>query len=286
MTYRATIFKLYLLSGNEIYQDIKFDNCTNIILKLVDDNAYNSENQIFFLIYENNIIFCSVEPLKLNSLLSNIDTNTDTYISLYLSIINIDKFIKSELINICNKSYYNESIKIHHYFRTLDNEYLIKLILNSNYLYLQYMHLIKDNLELLLPFIIKNPKLFKYAGDDIKNNYDFVLQIVSIDGNMLYYVNDNLKDNKEIVLAALSNDIESLKYASDNIKDDYDIILNTVLKNGDLLIYASDRLKDNYEIVFAAVTFCQSSLMYIHTILEYVSVNLRDNYDIVLKSGQ
>lgn len=140
----------------------------------------------------------------------------------------------------------------------------------------------------------------KNASEEQRNNKEIVLNAISKNPFNLEYVSDSLKDDKEVVLLAISQDGRNLKYASERLKKDKEIVLEAAKVSIDSLNYVGDELKSNREIGMALVNINPRSLNYLHwksrddkeivllavskngLALEYASGNLKNDKQVVL----
>lgn len=95
--------------------------------------------------------------------------------------------------------------------------------------------------------------ILQYTSEAIKDNEEVMMRAVKKDPNLLLYASDRLKGKKELVLAAVQKGGAVLQYASKALQDDRDVVLVAVKQTGWAFPYASPRLKNDKEIALIAI---------------------------------
>lgn len=107
---------------------------------------------------------------------------------------------------------------------------------------------LKNDEEVVLAAMKRNPYALQYADDSLKNNKEFMLRSIKVDAHLVRYASDKLKDDEEFMLVAT----ETYNYLFDA---------------------ASNRLKDRED--FVRVVIKRSSLMYRDFIMKNASIRVQ-----------
>lgn len=86
----------------------------------------------------------------------------------------------------------------------ITDESFVRKILDAHPDYLGCLHgSFRDDLELLMPYLLKNPKLYEFLCKTLKENKDLVLELIALDSSVYDLVSKGLKKDVEIAAAAL-----------------------------------------------------------------------------------
>lgn len=114
----------------------------------------------------------------------------------------------------------------------------------DNFLYMG--ETLRNDKDVALAAIRKNPKSFIYAGNDLKGDKEVVLEAVKRNGSLIEYASEDLKKDEDIILASKSKENEEninpdllgykelqsrlkmLKYQYDEIETKRENIINEV----------------------------------------------------------
>jgi hypothetical protein len=118
----------------------------------------------------------------------------------------------------------------------LDNCFPIQFDFNSEY---------KNDYEVCLKSVQKNPESLKSLGDDMIRNKDIVIEAVKQDGVLIRY-SEIFQYNKEIGLICVKQNGDSLKFLKDNLKKDIEICEIAVRNSLYAIDNVSEDLKNKY----------------------------------------
>ncbi|MFN5642548.1 MAG: DUF4116 domain-containing protein [Sphingobacteriales bacterium] len=133
---------------------------------------------------------------------------------------------------------------------------------------------LRNNKEIVLAALRRDPYCFRHAGEVIKNEKDIILAALSAYPDAFLYAAEELQNNKEFLLNCIKINPEVCEFISSTFQNDQEIIQYAVSCDGMSLQYASEELKNNREIVLTAITKNGMSI-------QYASLKLRDDIDIV-----
>jgi len=113
---------------------------------------------------------------------------------------------------------------------------------------------LKNNSNIVSVAVSRNLVAFEYADPSLKKDREFILRAVSQNGDALEYADPSLKKDRDFILQAVSRNLVAFEYADPSLKKDREFILRAVSQNGDALQYADPILKADEEIVLVAVS--------------------------------
>ena len=191
------------------------------------------------------------------------------------SLLSDELRIDDEIVDIYADYWFCDIKKLDKRVKKTDE--LVKKMIFSNLSNLRYTKF-KNDVDFVNELLDKYSVL-EYAGKEIRNNYDIVLKSVKRDPYSLKYASNELRNNYDIVLESVKKEPYSLKYASDELRNNKEIVELAVIPSYDsgTFMYAGDALKNNLE-------FIEKLLDNEYVVLEYCSDEIKNNYDIVLKS--
>ncbi len=121
----------------------------------------------------------------------------------------------------------------------------------------------RDNKNVALIAIEKNPFAIKDLSERLKDDEQIALKAINIYGNAYEYLSERLKYKREIVIKALEHPGEIFKFLPQKFYKDREIILKCIQKNGDILRDIDENFKNDEEIVWEAVKQKKTSIQYV-----------------------
>lgn len=112
---------------------------------------------------------------------------------------------------------------------------------------------LRDDKEVVLAAIKKNPYTIMYASKSLRDNDFIVFEAVNRSGAVLIHASDRLKDDKDIVMKAVQEYGAAIEYASPRLKNDREIALEAVKNESYAFDYLSEKLKGDKEIAMIAI---------------------------------
>lgn len=104
----------------------------------------------------------------------------------------------------------------------------------------------RDNKEVMLKQVAKNPFNLQCASDRLKNDKDIVLSAMekTNDQRLLQFAGNQIKDDKDFILLAVSKNGWNLQHASDRLKNDLDVVYQALIQKEHSHIHIGDELKE------------------------------------------
>ena len=121
----------------------------------------------------------------------------------------------------------------------------------------------RDNKNVALIAIEKNPFAIKEISERLKDDEQIAIKAIGIYGNTYEYLSERLKNKREIVIKALEHPGEIVKFLPQKFYKDREIILKCIQKNGDILKHVYENFKNDEEIVWEAVRQKKTSIQYV-----------------------
>uniref|UniRef100_A0A6C0H918 DUF4116 domain-containing protein n=1 Tax=viral metagenome TaxID=1070528 RepID=A0A6C0H918_9ZZZZ len=165
---------------------------------------------------------------------------------------------------ICNTYERDNLFNIYNDILKTNYKYVTNLFVNFNIqqyknklikegIYLKYIPILNDNVELVDIAVSQNGLALEYASENLKNNKEIVKKAVTLDGLALEYASEKLKNDEEIVKKAVTQNGLALEYASEKLKNEKKIVTEAVTNNGLALEYVSSELQKDKDIVDIAM---------------------------------
>ena len=103
----------------------------------------------------------------------------------------------------------------------------------------------KDNKEVMLKQVAKNPFNLQCASDRLRNDKDLVLSAMeqTNDQRLLQFAGNQIRDDKDFILAAVKKNGWNLQHASERLKNDLDVVYQALLQKEHTHIHIGDELK-------------------------------------------
>lgn len=210
-------------------------------------------------LYDNGFIEVSVTPDK-SILVFNYDENNAESFELFIYNDVENKLIrkheiedKNLVLSIINEKGYATILSLAS-VELKDNKDLVLTALKRDpYCYIYVGEGIKNDRDVILTAIRSNPDAISHAPENIQNDKAFLLNCIEINADVGKFIPADLQNDREFVILAVSCNGSFLKYASESLKNDREIVLAAVKKHGNSLQFASKELCDDNDIVSCAI---------------------------------
>lgn len=123
---------------------------------------------------------------------------------------------------------------------------------------------LRDDKEIVLKSIEKNPENFVYVSDKLKDDKELVLATIKIDKCFFHYASNRLKDDKEVVLEAIDGYIYNLGDISDRLKEDEEVLkkIFSCYSLGECFEFLTARYKSNKDLALKAIKSNRENIKY------------------------